>query len=379
MNSLWDGKWTPRAEGGRGREGGRWDDDEEERGHRHSWFGRRSSRLGAHWAYGIELSHHARNDHPRLKVDPENEDPEDQSSETRTEVAKRYVANAASISVLATTFIQILLGGFAQGLIIGFVTTILPNVLLVAVPDAQLLLLQGFVFFIAFLGAPRAAIHYSVDVLLLMLRIQLPLLTSDVKMDLRWDRKHRWYDLWVMAWTTVPMIVADLGGWVAAMTLIGYMNGAYGDIGNPDLNFDGLGPYDTYQIMGIVGASYAFLYYTFGSYWIVSSNGHIKHIIDILKEDEMPADHQVFNYALFRSVLCVVNMAVTQGSPVIFEQLVAGAIINSSIHNIGYWFAAILAGFYTAYLALFFDHHIFRHYIRAAMHVRSRHIAFLKT
>lgn len=354
MNAVYDGK-AYRT------------DDRDRRRHHHSvwssFFGRRSSDDGPD--DGIQLHYAANPNDERLKVDPENSNPEERSSELKNDVAKRYIANK-QWGVMAITFIQILIGAFVQSLLVEFTVTILPNVLVVAAPTPGSLLLQGFILFVAFLAAPKAAVHYAIDCLLLVLRMFIPLLTSDHKMchsndtyidtplscalvnsllsvslslsfrDLWMGRKHRGRDL-ILVWiTTPPLIVACLGGWAAGSALVGWLNGSYSDIGNPGPSFDGNAIYDTYQVMGVVGTSVAFLYYTFGSSWIVSSNGHVKHIIDVLVDDEMPEDAQVFNYALFRSTMCVVNIALTKGSPVIFEQLISGAIINNSTQNIGY-------------------------------------------
>jgi hypothetical protein len=166
-----------------------------------------------------------------------------------------------------------------------------------------------------------------------------------------------------------------LGGYVLGSLLMGWLNDNNSNIGNPDPEFDGIGPYDTYQVMAMVGTSTAFLYYTFGSNKIVTSNGHIRHIIDVMKEQEMPPDHETYNYAVFRAVQIVINIALTGGSPVIFEILIAGAVINQSTHNIGYWILTEFVSFMVAVMGLFCNHHFYNHYTLIALHVRSKDLA----
>lgn len=297
--------------------------------------------------------------HPRLDVDAESDDPYQRSSISRAEVARRIVAEQ-DVGKFVATMGQMVWAGFLISMAVGFVTTGIPSAFGdAAIETPALALLQGFIIYGIYRMASHIATHYDADIMLLFLRMLMPLITTDLKMDFWMRRRHRWRDLaWV--WISTPFLIASLlGGWIGGSALLGYINDSYSTIGNPSSSGNpGFGVYDRTDIFAVVGFVTAFVYSTFGAHKILTSNGHVRHMIDIYKEEEVEGvtERELEKYAIMRAIQYVVNVALTD-SPVIMEQLIAGTIIDSTTGNVGFWVATLFAGFGVAFVFLFLTHH----------------------
>lgn len=323
------------------------------------------------WLHVLLCKKHHTEDEDKYGVDeeeePEETDPNEKSSVSNKEV-RRHVAAEGALDNITTTVIQMAGAGFFLCLLISGVTTIIPNVIPADVPVVIVWLFQGVLVCVGFVMMARAFIHYDADSKLLMLSVLMPLLSSDKKMfGSGFSRKHRWHDAWTAFWTRALALIGLNGGWIAGAALMGWLNGSKSAIGNPIIDFQGVGPYNRLQVAGMIGFGYAFTYYTFGAAKMITSNGHIRKWIDMLKLDETPEAGAVVEFALMSTVQYMFNMALT-GSPLQFELLIAGAVLTQEDDNYDLWFGAQLLGLFIAFLLLFFGHHSWGHYMRKATH-----------
>lgn len=248
----------------------------------------------------------------------EETDDNEKSSVTNKEV-RQHVAAESEPSIVTTTVFQMAFAGFVQCLLVSGITTIIPKALPVDSPVVSVIALQGVFVFVGFVMLARAFAQYDADSKLLLLSVAMPLLSSDKKMfGGHFSRKHRMHDFFTAVWTRGFVLVALNGGAIAAAALMGWLNGSNSAIGNPSTTYQGVGGYTVDQIYAMIGCGYTFTYFTFGSHKMITSNGHIRKWIDMLKYDESPEVWAVLAFALMSSLQYVFNMALT-GSPLHFE------------------------------------------------------------
>lgn len=319
--------------------------------------------------------HHDDEDTGSVGVDDDEEAEEtddiEKSSVTNKEV-RQHVAIESQLSIVTTTMVQMAFAGFVEGLLISAITTVIPRVFPVDSPVVAVIGFQAVFVFMASLMMAYTLVHYDADSKLLLMSMVIPLLSSDKKMfGGNFNRKHRVHDLVTAVWTRGLALVALNGGWLGAGALMGWLNKSNSAIGNPVIGYQGVGGYTLYQIYAMIGFGYTLTYFTFGSHKLITSNGHVRKWIDVLKTDEAPQAAAVLTFALMSTLQYMFNMALT-GSPLQFELLIAGVVLTQEDDNYDGWFGAQLLGLFIAFLLLFFDHHSWGYYSRKSRHAKVK-------
>lgn len=305
--------------------------------------------------------------HPRFNVDAESDDPEEQSSVTKLQVAKHIVAEK-NWTVMLTTCIQMAWAGWVQAVCFGMITTALPIAFGLTTVTPALVVLQGLLVLVSCVMCKRISQHYDADMMIMVLRLFMPLISLDMRMDYFFRRKHRGHDLFWAWGSTLPMMAALFGGWVAGEAVVGYFNGTYSNVGNPYIYYAGFGEFDTRDVQIMVAVAFTLVYLGASGHRIMTDSGHLRHWIEVLKEEETPeARIWDFEYAIMCSLLFMWNVALT-GSPIKFEMIIAEMALSQVTAGRGLWIAAQFGGLGMAIVLLFFYHHIGAHYNKIARH-----------